>query len=66
MSKWRAVWILIFIVGGAVEFAALANDAPDDTLSEQVWALLVLYPALDAVIAAALVWLIVHFIRRPK
>ena len=54
-----AVWILYFLV---VEFAAIFNDSPDDTLSEHVWTLMNASSFITFAVVSLLVWLIYHFV----
>lgn len=75
MNGWQVAWL---IWGGAfavIEGIALANKKPDDTLSEQVWALFATSkeargrPVVTGwvrfrrfVLAAFMAWLSLHFL----
>lgn len=62
MSKWRWFWIFWIALFFAIEIPAVLNDEPDDTLSEQVWALIDLGSLFWFAVAALLVWLLYHFL----
>lgn len=61
-----AIWILLF---GVIEWSALKNKEPGDTLSEHVWKLIGkreyqkqgAYLVWRGVIGGLLVWLMAHF-----
>lgn len=44
MSGWQWVWLSLFAVGGVVEILALVNRRTGDTLSEQLWRILGVFP----------------------
>lgn len=67
-SPWPwlwAGWILYFLV---VEFWAILDSDPDDTLSEHVWTLINASSFIGFMVVGLLVWLIFHFVweRRGK
>lgn len=55
---WVA-WILMFLV---IEFWAIFDDDPDDTLSEHVWSLMNMSSFIAFAVVTLLVWLIYHFV----
>lgn len=63
--RWAAIWIAALLVPASLEVWALTTATPGDTLSAQVWALVDAYPAFKIVIGAGLVWLGIHWLRRP-
>lgn len=73
-TRTKAIWS-IGIVGAITyffwfEIPAVANNEPDDTLSEFVWWLLEVHPIVGALIAAILLalcaWLPVHWLGKGK
>ena len=68
-SKYTYLWIIWILGFGAIEWAALKNDKPGDTLSEHVWNLIGSNATekrpwhwfLRIAVLSLLVWLIVHF-----
>lgn len=61
---WMA-WIAMFLV---IEFWAIIDDDPNDTLSEHVWSLMNVSSFIGFAVVSLLVWLIYHFVyeRRGK
>jgi hypothetical protein len=60
-SGWEALWLLIGVIGFAVETVALVRQRKGDTLSETVWAnTRPLYRRV--ILAAFMVWLMFHFV----
>lgn len=66
MSRYRVAWIAIAVLVGGFEAFTLVNDVDGDTASAQVWALVAAYPLAKVAIAAGLVWLGFHWLRRPS
>lgn len=66
---YTAIWIILGLIGGATEIAALRNRREGDTLSEHVWRIArvddprptPLVWAIRAVIALVMIWLAGHF-----
>ena len=52
-------WIVSFLV---IEFVAIADSDPDDTLSEHVWTLMNASSFIGFAVVSLLVWLIYHFV----
>jgi hypothetical protein len=44
VNAFQVVWLTLFAAGGVVEIAALINRRRQDTLSEQAWILLGVFP----------------------
>lgn len=66
MSKYAIFWLTWLAVGLAFELWTIFNPHENDTLSENVWALMARKPFWGWLIAAFLVWLLVHFLSRGK
>jgi hypothetical protein len=62
VTRWRWLWLILLAVILTFEFVAIVNDEPDDTISENVWALLSLSWLLWLILGAVLLWLTVHFL----
>jgi hypothetical protein len=68
MSFWTLAWIFWLLFFAAIEGAALLRKGPDDTLSEHVWKWFQIrnkpraWTWRRAVLAAFLVWLLVHMV----
>lgn len=62
--KFTLAWVAIFALIIAVEGIALVNRDDGDTLSEHVWAVLDLSPALALPLGAFFLWLFLHFVWR--
>jgi hypothetical protein len=45
VTSWQWTWLSLFVVGALVEVLALINRSKGDTLSEQVWLILGVFPA---------------------
>ena len=70
--NWKKPWVYLWIIWIGMflvlEFFAIVNDTPDDTLSEHVWSLMNASSFIGFSVVALLVWLIYHFVyeRRGK
>ena len=61
-TRWTLIWVLLLVVVLVLEFIAIFNGAPGDTISENIWALLSLSWLLWLVVGVVLLWLTVHFL----
>jgi hypothetical protein len=61
-QTYLALWLLWIACFVAIEAVAVKRDAPGDTLSEFIWALIAVHPLLWILIAAFIVWLALHLL----
>lgn len=58
----RVAWLTIVGAFAILDGIALVNEAPDDTFSAQIWALLGVVPVLAVPLVGFLGWLAWHFV----
>ena len=66
MRPYTIFWITWLALGLVVEFITIFNHRRGDTLSENVWQLMLTNKCFGWLVAAFLVWLLVHFLSFGK
>jgi hypothetical protein len=61
-TRWRLLWIILFVVVLTFEFVAIFSGCVECTISGNVWELLAVSWLLWVVMGAFLLWLTVHFL----